>query len=427
MISVLILLTEFSICSLLKTLGINPISDSLAILLIIVFSAAFLTDIQIGPVLKKYNAGLGLGYLLRIALLLFDRYGKSIYRLPNSGADSEWFYQLAVEQSTGISSHKSGDFIALFRIIFSIIGTNRLFGQFIVVLFSIVSLCFLAMTIEKFHIQDENKIKTVTLVCLLPNFAILSSIFLRESIVAMFVSISFYYFMKYYRKESIITIIFAYFFAATGAYFHAGVSGLMIGYAIVLLLHDRENDLNMMHFQNIILVFVVIFVVLFLYFNYGNIFFAKFMDVDKLSEIANISNTGGSSYAAYVGNSSSVQNMIIFTIPRYMFFLYSPFPFQWRGLKDIIAFLFSGLYYFYITVISLHCVFKTHSRNRTLIINILIVLLCVLFPFAWGVAASGTAARHRDKLITIFAVLHALCRNMISEKENIITRVRNNS
>ena len=132
------------------------------------------------------------------------------------------------------------------------------------------------------------------------------------------------------------------------------------------------------------------------------------LGVTELSDVANIQSGGGSSYAAYVGNSNSAGNMVIFTIPRIVFFLFSPFPWQWRGVADIIAFFFSGLYYMYISVRGLRYLMMRDAPNKTMVLKLLIIITCAVFVFAWGVSNTGTAARHRDKLVVLFAFLHAM-------------------
>ena len=80
---------------------------------------------------------------------------------------------------------------------------------------------------------------------------------------------------------------------------------------------------------------------------YADVLFEKFGRVDSIGDVANTLDYGGSSYAQYVGDSSSIQNMLIYTIPRIGYFLFSPFPWQWRGISDIIAFVFSSMFYMY--------------------------------------------------------------------------------
>lgn len=406
--SFIILVIEFTISTILKELGINPISNVLALIFIIVFSIAFSCDLDYSVTFNKYKQSLLLGYYLRVFLLLFDRYGQSIYHLPNSGADSEMFYTQAVLQAKGITSVRSGGFIGLFRILFGLIGTNRLIGQFIVVLFSLVALCVLALTLEELDLCNEQKQRVVAIVALLPNYAILSSIFLRESIVSMFVCISFYFFMRFYNGYSFINVIFSFICVLCGMLFHSGPAGFIIGYTTVLLLGNRDSWTLGKRGVSILVAIVFGIGSVYLYTRYGDLFFAKFLRVDSIVDVANVRESGGSTYAKYVGNSDSVKSMIVYTIPRYVYFLFSPFPWQWRGPADIIAFFFSGFYYMSIVYQSICYLISGKDKNRTLIVNVLIILACSTFVFAWGVSNTGTAARHRDKLITAFAILHGL-------------------
>lgn len=411
MYSLLVLLIECAICIFLKEIGINPVDNALIIVYMIIFSIAYSEDLKTNDCLSKFQMPLLGGYYLRIALLLFDRYGRRVYQLPNSGADSEYFYSGAVAEATMASYRNSGGFIGLFRIVFSIVGTNRMFGQFIVLLFSVIAISVVTIAIDEIDILEVNKVRAITILAFLPNFAILSSIFLRESIVTMFVSISFLYFMRHYRGESVINLLIAYVSILLGMIFHSGVAGVLIGYTVVVLLHDRMHNKNGVRVYNIALALLFGVTAVYLYIQYGDVFYSKMIGIGELSDIGNILDRGGSSYARYVGNSNSISNMIKYTIPRIVFFLYSPFPWQWRGVADIIAFLFSGLYYLYVSVISIRYVLNKNSMHRVDAFNLIIIVLCVTFIYAWGVSNTGTAVRHRDKIVTLFAVLHAMCRN----------------
>ena len=52
---------------------------------------------------------------------------------------------------------------------------------------------------------------------------------------------------------------------------------------------------------------------------------------------------------------------------------------------------------------------RSNNKNRTMAIALLIVLSCVVFVFAWGVSNTGTATRHREKMVIIFGLLWAIC------------------
>lgn len=411
MYSFLILIIEILICSILKMLGIDPISNFLAGIFILVFSITFSVDLNESQALAKYQKPLFRGYLLRIAFLLFDRFGQSIYHLPNSGADSEVFYNSAVLQAVSTLPGRSSGFIALFRTIFFFIGTNRLIAQFIVLLFSIVALCILAVTIDEIDISEIQKLRAVSIVSILPNFAILSSIFLRESIVMMFITLSFYFFIRYYYGKSYINVLLCFISIILAMYFHSGAVGFILGYLIVLLLNNRNSGEESSRIINTGIAILFGTATIYLYVRYGEVFFQKFLGIDSLSDMANTLEAGGSSYARYVGNSESFGNIIRYTCPRLLFFLFSPFPWQWRGVPDIIAFVFNGMYYFLTIFGAVQYIYSQEQKNRSLAINIMIILACAVFIFAWGVSNTGTAIRHRDKMVCSFAILHAICMN----------------
>ena len=408
MLAIISLFIECAICAVLKTLGIDPISDVLAVALVCVFSIAFIIDVS-NDEKQKYSGCIICGYLLRVFLLFFDYFGKSIYHLPNSGADTEMFYKYSVMLANGLTSEKYGGFIGLFGRVFSIIGTSRLYGQFIVMLFSIIALLVIIKTIEELSISNEQKIRAVSLVSIIPNYAILSSIFLRESIVSMFVSISLYMFIQYYKGNSYIYLVFCYASVLLGMVFHSGIAGFLIGYGIIILIHQNGMEENRTGFIRVLIASLACGISLFLFINYKDVLFAKFLSVNDITDVANTVARGGSTYAKYVGDSTSILNVLVYTLPRFAYFLFSPFPWQWRGGADLIAFFFSGLYYLGIVIISFGKLFNSKTQYRALLKNMLIIMFCSTFVFAWGVSNVGTAVRHRDKLISVFAVLHALC------------------
>jgi len=93
-----------------------------------------------------------------------------------------------------------------------------------------------------------------------------------------------------------------------------------------------------------------------------------------------------------------------------MYFMFSPFPWQWRGIGDIITFLLSSCVYLYIIINSIRYIRRTakDEENRSIVVALLIVALLIAVVFSWGVTNTGTATRHRDKFIAIYAVLFSL-------------------
>lgn len=411
MFSLTVLFIDFCILYSRVLFGEMFPSNGLCTILIAAFSLVFLYDIYRSESFSLYAQEISLGYALRIFLLYFDIYGRSIYQLPNSGADSGRFYRSAVSLlGYGVKSDM-GSFSRVMAAIFKLTGCNQLLGQFIVLLSSLVAILIFSRMLEYILISPSKKRTVMLVVNLLPNFAILSVIFLREAPVAMFITISLYCFLKWFKGASLVNLLWAVLFDVAAMWFHGGSVGVLVGYAVVAFLYDRANARVRISVKSIFFASIMLFAISYLYFNYAEIFFGKFSRVDSIEDVANTLDYGGSSYAQYVGDSSSVPNMLIYTIPRIIYFLFSPFPWQWRGLSDVIAFTFSSLFYIYAVVAVIKNMRFYSQYNRNQVVAILIIAFCIVFIFAWGVVNTGTAARHRDKMVMLFGTLLALSFN----------------
>ena len=409
MILIVVLLLEFIFMHFSLVAGNQFQPDSICLIMILVFSLVYIFEISRSEKYATYLRELLSGYLLRVFLLLFDIYGTSIYQLPNSGADSSAFYRSSqLYAGVSINARKMGSFPYVMGVVFKFIGVNKLYGQFLILLCSVVAIHFFYVILDNLNIDFYIKKRVLLIVCLLPNFAILSVLFLRESIVTMLITISLCFFLKWFSDKSLFFLILSVLACAGASYFHSGSIGLIVGYIIILFLYDSYKERFALSVPNIFIATVLGVIMGFLFLNYSDILFKKLAKVDDISDIANTSNFGGSSYARYVGNSSSIRNMVIFTIPRIFYFLFSPFPWQWRGFSDIIAFFFSSLFYFAAIRSALGNLRFMSKKNRDKTIAIIIISISIVFIFAWGVSNTGTAARHRDKLVMLFATLYTL-------------------
>lgn len=404
MLSTITLFIEFLVLAFMKSSSYEERPAALIIVFIALFSFSFLYDVSRSAVLRKYSAPLFCGYLFRLFLLFFDMYGRNIYSLPGSGADSEMFYYNAVQFINGLNGY-SGAFITLTGTIMKWVGVSRLFVQFILMLFSMVAIIFAAKTMEYVVADKRTKQAAMFILCLLPNFAILSCIYLRESVIAMLLSISFYCFVRWVNRGREGFFWFAFVFVFAAARFHSGVVGVAMGYIVARLLYDKRKGRFELATRSMISAAFFLFIFAYLYLNYADTLFGKMVNIESVEDIASGVGRGGSSYAQYVGDSSTPLNMVIYTIPRMLYFLFSPFPWQWRGLSDIIAFCFSSLFFLWTAINTVRYLKNKYPENRAVVMGLSIVALCTLFIFAWGVSNTGTACRHRDKAIVLYGIL----------------------
>lgn len=417
MAAVWAIIVELGILATLRFGGMKTIPSILSICLIFGFSIVYIISLGQKKNAKAYQNALLFGYLFRIALLFFDIYGKSIFTLPNSGFDSAGYFYSAVQFANGFSE-ESGGFTMTMGFLFRYCGISVLFGQFIVLLFSVVSMEFAAKSMVMLKLDDKQISKAMWILCMLPNFAILSSIFLRESIVTMFVTLSMYEYISWIKKKREIHFFIAIAFTFCASYYHSGSIAAGVGYLLSRLLYDNKNEKLHFSFGNIISTGVLLFLSVYLLNHSGSNFLGKFQNLDSLEDIANESQHGGSNYGQYVGNSNNLVNMVIYTIPRMFFFLFSPMPWMLRGISDIIAFCFSSCFYLYVLGKTFVFLFGNRKENRGIVLTVFIVVMATAFVFGWGTVNAGTACRHRDKMTAVWAILLGLTASRKSDLQN---------
>lgn len=406
MISLFVLLIEFLFLNMLPTEG-RPYW--MILIMIGVFSVAFIFDISYSRHLREVLSPVLTAYLIRLFVIFFDLYFREIYSLPNSGADTEWFYTKGVAYATSPDSTVTNELlIKITGYGVRYLGNSRLYLQFLLMLCSLVSIIFADKMMVAIDLSYRNRKTALYILALLPNYAILSSIFLREPIVTMFITISLYFFIKWWTGKSEINFWISVIFVFAASSFHSGAIGVVIGYILSRLLYNRKSRSIKISFRTVIPAIALLVVFVYLYNNYGEMLFGKMLNIESIENISRESTTGGSSYAAYAGNSNSLINMILFTPIRMVMFQFSPFIWQMRGLSDIIALCFDSLYFMYVTYKTVKYIRLGYVKNKSLVILLFIVALATTFVFGWGVTNTGTALRHRNKMAVLYAVLLGL-------------------
>lgn len=403
----IVLLIELVPLAVMNMFGLQEHDDMLILPFILILSIALVCYISINKDTQKFKSALICGFIFRLLIMLFALYCRDIYVLPNSGADEDMFYQNAVRVAQGGTTER-GFICELMGAFFRFFGISRLWGQFLLMLCSMGALVYACKIMHILQLDFQRASKAIWLLCLLPNFALLSSFFLRESIICMFITMSMYQFLRWARLKKEIGFVLALVFVFCAMRFHSGALAVAVGYILSRLLYDNRTGKLHLSFRNLFLSVIALFAVAYILGRSGDSFLSKFKNLDSLEDIANTRDRGGSSYAQYVGNSNSIANLIFYTIPRVVFFLFSPMPWMIRGIGDVIAFCFSSCFYL-ITLVSVIKYLRTRKQeNRDTVLLVFMIALCAVFVFGWGSSNAGTACRHRDKMVIIWGILYAL-------------------
>ena len=384
-------------------------------ILIVLFSFAFIFDVTRSKRYKKYSLPLIIGYLLRISLLYYDVYSSDSFHLPLVGgplsSDPYYFYQAAIGYSQGISTNYGGFFPRVLGFIFRLTGASRLWAEFWVLLASLGTILVFIHIVEEIDVSQSSRIKGTYLISLLPNYAMMSAILRRETTITFFLSLSLLYFLRWVKGENKLkSIVLATSFALVASLFHGATGLIVAAYIFVMIIYSPKHNKFVLDPKNLVGAIVFMAFILFVYSRYGTVFFGKVESKLEAGVLASTADKGGSSYARYVGDAKTPIRMLIFAIPRFLYFMFSPFPWQWRGASDIITFFMSSFVYLTIILHSIYCI-RTLDRendNRKMIMVVLIITLLTAAVFSWGVTNTGTAVRHRDKFIVMLSLLYVL-------------------
>lgn len=289
-------------------------------------------------------------------------------------------------------------------LMFLLAGPHRVIVQFTNVLLGTSTLVLLARTLSMFRVRERTVNIVVGVVALMPIGAVLQSIFLREAAVGFFVAVSVYGFALHLTKGSIPGILLALGGLAAGSYFHAGVIGMAIGYLVAILLYDWQTGRLNLSLNRLVIAVPITGVFSALLIAFSDQFLGKFGNVESASDIVNAAgrSSGGSAYSGGGGRFSSQ------VFSRMLNFIGSPFPWQWRGLEDIVAFTLDASIFIALAVLVILGLRSSPSRTKSLLAVFTVTLVGVLFIFAVGTGNAGTAMRHRQKIVMPFAVAAAL-------------------
>ncbi|GHU75261.1 hypothetical protein AGMMS49992_18860 [Clostridia bacterium] len=353
-----------------------------------------------------------IGYFLRLLLLFWDRELSKIFILPGSGGDSEGFHHVALDLANGFSGIYGGYYTLIISYIYRLFGAERVVAQYINVLLGMTTVVILYNIMDLLDISYETRVAALAFACLLPNFAIMNSVLLRESIIILLIAFSIYHFIIWFISSSIFHFILAILFVLGASVFHSGAIAPLFAYTACAMFFRRKEDKFRVSVNTIFLFLLFWGMFTFIQQRYNDLFLGRFSNIESISDVVNIEEArGDSGYNVGIDTNNSIYALIVNTPIRMFYFIASPLPWQWRGINDIIAFFFSALFYFYCYILAFKYLLNKDYANKNIIILLLFLTISSMFVFAWGVSNVGTALRHRDKFIVQYILMYAICRD----------------
>ena len=370
---------------------------------------AVLVLIGIAMYHKECRVILFFAYLFRMIIMFWDVYAKNIFVFPNSGGDSEGYMISATAIAANfklVSTTVFGGFYAKFLgILFTFTGSERLIAQYINVLLGLTTVFIVYEILLLLKVEGKVLTRSIALIAFLPNTMIFSGILLRECITTTFVTLSVYFFIKWYKDKGYTAMLQSVVYLLFASAFHAGVIGILIGYMFFYMFYDHKIGKFSFSYKTV-LIFLTFIIVGIGVTQYSGTFLGKFGNVQAADDVyakANASR-GQSAYLPSM-EIKSLADMILYGPIKMFYFLASPLPMNWRGVNDIVAFLIdSSVYLWILLFVALNL---KYAKKKSLGIGLIVILLTTSFIFGIGVSNAGTAMRHRQKIFPIIVILYA--------------------
>jgi hypothetical protein len=291
------------------------------------------------------------------------------------------------------------------------LGNCRLIAQYINVLLGLGVLIYLYNIFDTLQVSEKIKKRGMLIAALFPTCIILNGILLREAWCQFFITASLYYFIRWMKQGGGLQIILSATCILLAAWMHSGCIVIIVGYLLALVLYRPELKRSKISFASILFMFLIFTSMIFLLAKTG-IFIAHFKGLDEeqimhRNEVARRTEAG-SKYLAWANPNNMQQTLLIMPL-KMTYFLFSPLPFDWRGLWDIVAFIFDSIFYVYFVF----CILKYYKNMRdktyrSILRYLIIVTFLFVFVFGYGTIAAGTAMRHRCKLFSMVLTMYVL-------------------
>ena len=399
--------------------------------LLVVFNLVIFVFLLI-PVVIKNNKAKFLMFIflcLRMFVLYLDYYGKDIANVLHSGGDTENFYMWGVVISENLSKIKEisytryTDFLG---ILYWIIGDQRFFSQFINLIAGMWSIFVFYKILDLLNLKDSKKLFFLAIYGLYPQNIIFSSILLREALIQFFFIYSLFFFTKWLMLNNKINLVKTLVFISLSSFLHSGMVFSLLVYVFMFLFLDVKNYKFNFSFKKIVLCVLICGMAISYITNNTSILSGKFSFLLSEGNSSLIeryqSGKGSEGGATYLQNYkiNSVTGFILLMPLRLIYFIFSPMPYDVRGVGDLAAILLDSSFYYFLT----YTIIKTRkiiSRNffRVFPKIFFIIFFVLSLGFAIGTSNSGTAIRHRSKLFPALLLVVVFIETIKQDKVSI--------
>lgn len=350
-----------------------------------------------------------LAFGVRIVVMFLDYF--EIIQIPGNG-DAYHFHGNALANQTTADHFQDTNYVLFLTFFYRITDSSRLLAQYLNVLMGMVFLIYINKTLIIIDTKLQARRHIMAIASFMPNLIFFSAILLREAWIEMFLMLSVYDFVKWYKGGKMSSALLSIIFVIIASWMHSGCIFVVLGYIVCFALYDRK--IKSVHFSTKLITVFALFCAFgfFLVVKAGDLFskFVALQDSTVMDTMIGKYTTveeAGSTYLGWLDVSSPFQ-AIVFAPLKMFYFLFSPIPLDWRSIMDVMAFLFDSCVYICFSYGIYKYGKEVKYENKHLIQFLMISFLVTTLVFSFGTTTSGTAVRHRAKIVAILFVCYGL-------------------
>lgn len=353
---------------------------------------------------------LSAAYLLRLLVFYADVY--HLFPNPFSGSDTEVFHAATLSFLFGDGAIRT-NYTYVLAVLYRVFGDyGRHAAQFLNVLLSFGTVALLYWALRILEVSRKWLFLALSIVAFMPAMVFLSGVLLREAWIQFFLMLAVCFFVRWYKKGGFGNEIVCLIAAMAAMLMHAGCVGALAVYMLGFLVCRTWKTEGAWSYTITVSLAVSCFVPLFLF---PELFLAKFVTMASSEGAVEVIPTpvaAGSTYLAWMEGLSLPVRLLLSPV-RMLYLLFSPLPFDWRGLSDAAVFCVDSLVYIVLIVL----MFRPPLLGRKVQLKRFLgyAVLLLTFVFAMGTSNAGTAVRHRAKILPVLVLVAAYPKKVDAE------------
>lgn len=372
-------------------------------------------------------------YVVRVLLLWFELWTGNLLELKVNSLDWKMFGDYSKLLYVGYQNGNVDAYVHVLNAEYHVFGWNEFVARYINIVCLMITLAIVYKIMKKLSVSGTYRWIGLGIVSFMPLGLINSLALIRESMITMLITLSFYCAVNWILRGKQRMMLYAIAASVCAAVLHSG--SLCIGVACVFLyaVYDNRTGRYKVKLQGVaaLIIIAVAAVVSFQIPSLRASIWAKIPEAADIigsisrSYLVHRSEHGGSEYLETM-NLTGWGDLILYTPIRMLYFLVAPMPMDWRGAKDIVMFFADSMLHICVIVsIVKNIVFtkrfrwtkspqegrmdleyrKGKSEYTAVILLVFITIVAMAIIFAWGTCSAGAAIRHRGKLVGLEAVV----------------------